>query len=57
MKNPTIEATIIATPAKAKTRGPPKIPKKKAATPNMARSEPAYPAVFEIPVELSMLQK
>jgi hypothetical protein len=57
MKNPTMAAIIIARPAKAKVRGPPKIPMKNATAPNAASSEPTRPAVFDIPVELLMLQK
>lgn len=57
MKNPTREATIIAKPAKANVRGPPKIPMKKATTPRAHSNELMCPAVFDIPVEFPMLQK
>lgn len=41
IKKPTPAATIIARPANANERGPPKIPKKNATTPNAANAEPA----------------
>lgn len=57
MKNPTREATIIAKPAKANVRGPPKIPMKKATTPKAHSNELMCPAIFDIPVKFPIFKK
>jgi hypothetical protein len=56
-KNATNEVIINPTPAKANARGPPKMPMKKAITPTVHNSDPIRPTVFDIPVELAMIQK
>jgi hypothetical protein len=48
------EAIINARPTNASTLGAPNIPNKNRSKPTTPNSEPARPAVFDIPVEFPM---